>query len=166
MVQPCAIPPDRQSSSAFPMNHRDRLRCRDRRRRQTNSNFGKAVDDNSRRDSGRMLRCQSARLNGASRLWWWGCVLASLLSTMADPAFGQPAATPPSTAIETVATAAVPLAEINSESESVLAFARDLSGNLSADTARHQLSKNSRRSPEKSTIVCGRAARSLRKFLR
>jgi hypothetical protein len=54
---------------------------------------------------------------------------------MVGPAFGQPAPTSPPTATEIAVTTPIPLAEINTESESALAFTRDLSGDLSADNS-------------------------------
>ena len=52
---------------------------------------------------------------------------------MMGPAQGQPLANPPSTPDKVAASAPIPLADINSESETVLAFTRDLPADLSAD---------------------------------
>ena len=65
-------------------------------------------------------------------LHWWGCLLATLVVT-AYPVHGQPMTEPTSTAKEIAAPAPIPLADISSESETALAFTRDLSSDLSAD---------------------------------
>ena len=65
-------------------------------------------------------------------LHWWGCLLATLVVT-AYPVHGQPMTEPTSAAKEIAAPAPIPLADISSESETALAFTRDLRSDLSAD---------------------------------